>query len=376
VRPAEARLVPPEVELLLVGDVMIGRGVDQILGSSVDPRLHEPWVRSAEQYVELAVAASGPIPRGVQADYVWGEATEVIARRAPSIRLANLETAVTTSDAAWPDKDVLYRTHPDNVDVLRSFQIDCCTLANNHVLDWGERGLVETLDRLHASGIQTVGAGRDEAEARATTILEWSGGRVLVIGLGLTSSGIPHAWAAGPDGPGVNLVTNPESAVRAVASEVGLRKQPGDVVVASIHWGANWGYEIEPATRRLAHALIDQAGVDLIHGHSSHHPRPIELDDGHLILHGCGDFITDYEGIAGHERYRDDLVVAYLARIERASGRLSALTLLPFQLRRFRLVRPSRADVAWLATTLDRHSRGLGCRVAPAADGSLVVTPA
>src|SRR5688572_27161940 len=144
---------------------MIGRGIDQVMRSSVDPGLFEPSVKSAEDYVVLAEAANGPIPKPVAPDYVWGEALPAIDAIGPDARIINLETAVTTSAAAWPGKDVHYRTHPDNVAVLQAGRIDCCVLANNHVLDWGYPGLLETLERLESVGLASAGAGRDRTEA-------------------------------------------------------------------------------------------------------------------------------------------------------------------------------------------------------------------
>lgn len=101
------------ITLFLCGDVMIGRGIDQVLRSSVDPRLFEPSATSAEDYVRPAEAASGPIPRPVVPGYVWGEALAAIDAMRPVARIVNLATAVTTGPAAWPGKDVPYRTHRD-----------------------------------------------------------------------------------------------------------------------------------------------------------------------------------------------------------------------------------------------------------------------
>src|SRR5262249_61818635 len=78
-------------------------------------------------------------------------------------------------------------------------------------------------------------------------------------------------------------------------------RQPGDVVVASIHWGSNWGYDVTDDQVRFAHRLID-GGVDVIHGHSSHHPRPIEVYRGRLVLYGCGDAIHDSRGHSGYQQ--------------------------------------------------------------------------
>lgn len=66
--------------------------------------------------------------------------------------------------------------------------------------------------------------------------------------------------------------------------------------IPALGWG-NWGYGVTRRTREFAHELLDHAGVDLIHGHSSHHPLGIEVYRDKLILYGCGDFINDYEGI-------------------------------------------------------------------------------
>ena len=86
-------------------------------------------------------------------------------------------------------------------------------------------------------------------------------------------------------------------------------ERPGDVFVVSLHWGGNWGYGIPPAQADFAHALIDEAGVDVVWGHSSHHAKGIEVYHGKLVLYGAGDLINDYEGIAGHEEFRGDLVL-------------------------------------------------------------------
>ncbi len=184
------------VRLFLAGDVMTGRGIDQVLPHHVDPELHEPWVGSALEYVALAEAANGPIPRPVDFDYIWGDGLARLKQAAPHARIVNLETAVTTSDA-WLPKGINYRMHPGNVPVLTAAGIHCAVLANNHVLDWGETGLLETLDVLHRAGIATAGAGADEEAAAAPAVLPLDGGgRVLVFACGTGSSGVPRDWDA------------------------------------------------------------------------------------------------------------------------------------------------------------------------------------
>ncbi|MEX1203898.1 MAG: CapA family protein [Dongiaceae bacterium] len=352
------------VTLFLCGDVMTGRGIDQALPHPGDPRLRESYVTSALGYVELAETAHGPIPRPVDFAYVWGDALPELERVRPDCRIVNLETSVTRSEDCAP-KGINYRMAPENVPCLAAAGIDCCVLANNHVLDWGPAGLLETLATLDRASIASAGAGRDLDWAAAPAELPLAGGgRVLVFAFGSVTSGIPADWAAGPARPGVNLLADlsPRTAAR-IAGEVAALRRPGDIVVASIHWGSNWGYRVPPAQRDFAQALIDDAGVDVVHGHSSHHPKAIEVHNDRPILYGCGDFLNDYEGIGGYAAFRGDLALMYFVVLAAATGRLVRLEMTPLRIRRFRLNRADRADAEWLRDTLTREGRAFGTRV-------------
>ena len=115
---------------------------------------------------------------------------------------------------------------PGNVPCVAAVRPGACALANNHVLDFGRRGLADTLEAVSGAGLRAVGAGRDAGEARRPLAVPVpGGGRVVIFSCGTGSSGIPAGWAAAP-GRGPDQV-------------------------------------------RFAHRLID-GGVDLIHGHSSH----------------------------------------------------------------------------------------------------------
>ena len=159
------------MKIFLCGDVMLGRGIDQALPQPCAPRLHEASMDSAVGYLQLAEQANGPIPRPLDFAYVWGAALEELNRAQPHARIINLETSITRSEAYEP-KGINYRMSPENAGCLATAGIDCCTLANNHVLDWGRAGLLDTLATLHQLRIKTAGAGRDLAEASAPAILE------------------------------------------------------------------------------------------------------------------------------------------------------------------------------------------------------------
>ena len=363
------------VRIFLCGDVMTGRGIDQVLGHPCNPKLYEDFTQSAEDYVRLAEAANGPIPRHNEPSYVWGAALAEFDRLKPDARIINLETAVTRSDD-HVEKGINYRMSPQNAVCLVSARIDCCALANNHVLDWGRRGLLETLATLQHSNIRVTGAGRDEREACVPAVLEIPGkARILVFSFGSATSGVPRDWAATRDRAGINLLSELSDAeALRVADQITAIKRPRDLVVVSIHWGSNWGYQIPSEQQAFARTLVDKAGVAIVHGHSSHHPRAIEIYRNRLILYGCGDFLNDYEGIRGYERYRDDLALMYFADLEPDQGILQALTIVPLHIKRFQLSRPSSEDIAFVQQTLDRESGQFGTRVALGSDDQLSVS--
>ncbi|HEX2309046.1 MAG TPA: CapA family protein [Jatrophihabitantaceae bacterium] len=360
------------VTVFLCGDVMLGRGVDQILPHPGNPTLHEQHVRDARQYVELAQLRNGPIPYPVGDAWPWGDALQVLDDLAPEVRIINLETSITQADDFAPGKGVHYRMSPGNVPCLAAAAPDVCALANNHVLDFGSQGLADTLDVLRRAGIRGVGAGHDLGDTREPAVIPISGGgRVMVVSCGLASSGIPPSWAAASNRSGVNLVADlSERSAAEIIAQVGGVRKAGDMVVVSIHWGTNWGYEVPAAHRRFAHRLIE-GGVDIVHGHSSHHPRPIEIYRGKLVLYGCGDFIDDYEGIAGYESYRADLRLMYFVSFDQDAGAVQGLRIIPMQARTMRLRHASLADSAWLGQILNEISRPFATRVDAGSAGAL-----
>jgi poly-gamma-glutamate capsule biosynthesis protein CapA/YwtB (metallophosphatase superfamily) len=368
---------PKPLRLFLCGDVMTGRGIDQALPYPVNPALHEPYVRDAREYIDLAVNANGPISRPVSFDYIWGDALQELEDSGVDLRIVNLETAITSAETHSPGKAIHYRMHPRNIDCLSAAEIRACALANNHILDWGYEGLSETLQTLDSAGIAHAGAGKDADEAAMPAVLDLTGkGRVLLFAFGSTTSGIPREWRTTSISPGVNLLDDlSEATAKRVATQMrqcASGGQPGDVVVASIHWGSNWGYDIPTEQIAFAHRLIDE-GVAIVHGHSSHHVKAIEVFKGRLILYGCGDFVTDYEGISGYEMLRGDLGLVYLVELDSRNGQLMSARLVPMRMRRFRLIRAPAADAEWLCTLLNRLGAPFRTRVELAEDNKMTL---
>jgi poly-gamma-glutamate synthesis protein (capsule biosynthesis protein) len=349
--------------IFLTGDVMTGRAIDQLLPHPGDPELRESVVRDARRYISLAERVHGPIQAPVDYTWPWGEALDIVDSFAPDVRLLNLETSITTCADFAPGKAVHYRMHPDNIECLTAIRADVCTLANNHVLDFGHRGLRDTLRAIADTGIRSTGAGLDAGQAWRPAVVA----RAVIAGCGMRSSGIPPAWAATDQRPGVAYVPDmSDDTADVIAERVHDVTRPGDTAVVSVHWGSNWGYDVRDAQIRFAHRLID-AGIDLVHGHSSHHPRPIEWYRGTLIMYGCGDTVDDYEGITGYESFRHELRLLYFA-----SDDERALRMVPMRMRRMRLERTPDSDAEWLRANLQDISRPFDTRVERAPDGVLL----
>lgn len=362
------------VSMMLCGDVMTGRGVDQILPHPGDPRLRERYVHDARTYVALAERESGPIPRPVDYAWPWGDALSIMDGWRSRVRLVNLETAVTSGGVMDDEKGLHYRMSPANLPCLAAARPDVCAVANNHTLDFGRQGLADTLATLTDAGIAAVGAGATAADAWRPAVLPVGAGtRVVVFSLGARSSGIPRNWAATEGRAGVAVLPDlSDDVADEFVARVRRVRRSGDVVVASIHWGGNWGYDVPAEQVRFAHRIVD-GGVDVVHGHSSHHPRPVEVYRDKLVLYGCGDLIDDYEGIEGYEEYRDDLRLLYFADVRADSGHLDRLRMVPLRTRRMRLRRAGPDDTEHLRRVLDTVSRPFGARVDRTRDHTLAL---
>ncbi len=366
---------PTTVNMFLAGDVMTGRGIDQILPSSVDPELHEPFIQDARRYVSIAEQKSGEINTPASYRYIWNGPFEVLNRMNPEFTLANLETAITTNDDPLKRKSVHYRMHPDNVKVLEKLNIDICSLANNHVMDWQKEGLLETMQVLRETNIAYTGAGETENEAKDPAIHNTLAGSIFVFGYATKSSGIKRAWRATKDKPGLNVITRLDDvAVERIQKRVDSFKQTGDFVILSIHWGENWGYEVSDKQRQFAHDLIDKTGVDLIHGHSSNHPKGLEVYKGKLILYSAGDFINDFEGIEGYEKYPTDISLMYFPEVDLKTGELISLNIYPMVLNRFQLQRARKEDVQRIYGILAQESAKFQTKIE--LNGNVIQVPA
>jgi len=242
--------------------------------------------------------------KSMQPEEVWGDVLPHLQQA--DLRIINLECALTVHRKPWSRnwKMFHFRADPKAVRVLQAAHIDACTLANNHILDFEERGLRDTLRMLNMTGIRHAGAGANADKAATPALLDVDGdSRCRVALLSFTDS--QPDFAAGAAHPGTNYLPvslDEETFTRIASSIAQARAQGADLVVFSNHWGGNFIERPSDEFRSFARRVIE-LGADIYHGHSAHICQGIEIHHGKPILYDTGNFIDDY---AVHPQLRND----------------------------------------------------------------------
>jgi|UniRef100_UPI00378360F8 poly-gamma-glutamate capsule biosynthesis protein CapA/YwtB (metallophosphatase superfamily) len=248
------------LKLLLVGDVMLGRLVNERL------RKEPP-------------------------EYPWGDTLPLF--HGADWRACNLECVITDHGSPWARSPKIFHFQSDakNLAVLKAARINAVSLANNHTLDFNHRGMVEMLKLLDGAHIGHSGAGLNREEAMQLAVSEVRGVRIGF----LSFTDNEPAWDAGEDHPGIFYapVETHDERTAELLNKVHRARSQVDVLIVAAHWGGNWGAHPPAQHTTLAHGLI-RAGADVIFGHSAHVCRGIEVFEGGLILYSTGDFVDDY----------------------------------------------------------------------------------
>ncbi len=240
--------------------------------------------------------------------WVWG--TVIRTLKATDVNIVNLETTLTTHKE--PVLKVFnFKADSDKVSCLVDACVTCVNLANNHSLDFGNAGLLETLRVLSDAKIGVVGAGATAHEAAEPFIVTKKGIRIGVIGF----TDNEPSWKAGPDKPGINYVVVGD--IAPIKAAVDALRPRVDVLIVTIHWGPNMRQQPTQEFVNFAHSIID-CGVDVIHGHSAHIPQGIEIYHSKVILYDTGDFVDDY---AIDDVLRNDQSCFFLVTVDRRGPR-------------------------------------------------------
>jgi len=280
---------------------------------------------------------------GRPATAVWGTLLERL--RALDGLVINLECCLSTRGEPWrrTHRPFHFRADPEwAVPALRAAGVDCCALANNHVLDYGAVALRDTLEALDGGGIARAGAGRNREEAFDPAVVAVDGLDVAVVSL---TDNTPE-YGATADSPGtahVEIDVDDERTLSAVREAIDrARDRSPDVLVASLHWGPNMVEEPPEAFREFGRWLVD-AGVDVIHGHSAHVFQGIEAYDGRPIIYDAGDFVDDY-AVDGELRTDRSFLFELAVTPE---GDLIELRLLPTEIDEFAVHEAGPEAAAW-----------------------------
>ena len=283
---------------------------------------------------------------------VWGSMRETLSDL--DGLFVNLECCLSTRGHPWgvTHHPFHFRADPSwAIPALDAVGVSWVTLANNHVLDYGEDALDDTFSALESAGVPYAGAGRTDDDA-------WQPSHVTVDGLDIAlvafTDNTPE-FAASADEPGTAYVAidpNDEECLERVASalETATDADP-DLLVASLHWGPNMREYPPPSFRAFAHWLVD-SGVDIVHGHSAHVFQGVEVYDDSLVLYDTGDFVDDY---AVDSALRNDR--SFLFDVEvRSDGTVERLRLRPTEIADFAVHRAFASVASWCRETMRERS--------------------
>lgn len=217
-------------------------------------------------------------------EYPWEKVQEYFQN--DDITIGNLETSITTKGSKWEDKQFNFKSDPKNVKAMKDAGIDLVSLANNHSLDFGYDGFLDTLNYLDEGDIKRVGGGKNKEEALKGVVIDKNGYKVGILAF---SRVIPSVdWYATNNRPG--LLGLYDSHVKHVLERITEMKKEVDILVLSVHWGVELSTVPRDEEIILAKKLID-AGADIIMGHHPHVLQGIEIYKGKPIFYSLGNFV-------------------------------------------------------------------------------------
>jgi poly-gamma-glutamate capsule biosynthesis protein CapA/YwtB (metallophosphatase superfamily) len=337
--------------------------------------LPEPAVRAVEPTPEpLTLALTGDVMLGRLVNdvirrrgfaYPWGDMLSTL--RDADLLCINLECALTSHTEQWrgdPHKPFFFRADPGVVETLRLAKVDFAALANNHIMDFGVAGLLETVGVLDQAGIAHAGAGPDIAAASAPALLSARGWRVAIVAF----ADYPEAWCAVAGEPGMCFTpVSPRSAdFAAVEHALANARDAADVVIFSMHWGPNMRLRPPPHFQDFAHGVLE-AGADVFWGHSAHLLQGLERVDGKVILYDTGDFVDDY---AVNSLLRNDFSALFLLRM--VPGAVERIEVVPALIDSMRVTRATGSTRQEIVERLSELSAEFGTTLRDQPEGLLI----
>ena len=274
--------VSEEVSLIVVGDISYSRGVERIVRKQNN--INYPFLK-IQDYLK-------------NADLVFG----------------NLETPITPR-LEIPDFEKIFRSNPGAEKALRQAGFSVLSLANDHVPDFGEKGLKDTFYFLENAGIKYVGAGQNEREAYQPVYIEKKG--VKFAFLAYNDSDIAPAYYEASANRAGTAFMRQEKMTKAVKEA----KQEANFVIVSMHAGTEYSDQPNDSQINFAHAAID-AGADLVVGHHPHVVQTLEEYGGKYIFYSLGNFVFD-------QPQKQETKEGLAVKIYFSKDRINKISLLP-----------------------------------------------
>jgi poly-gamma-glutamate synthesis protein (capsule biosynthesis protein) len=315
----------------------------------------------------------------------WRELTERIRPLIDGdLNFANLESAVTgRNDLRAEPKTFNFRSHPEGVRHLVGLGFNLLATANNHSMDFGAAGALDTiahLDRLlGAAGLRAhAGLGRNREEAGRAHIVEARQSRIAFSAIGIVTGGFPF-HRAGDIRPGQMAYQSPDDFAEVTQR---LAETPAAYRILSVHHGIERQVQTDHAAiRKLRHEAVLGCGIDLVVGHHAHVVQGVEMVDGRVIFYGLGNLLhPGMQNMATFGACRDYGLLArlHLSSDERGHLRVRAIEAVPLTDMHYKAGRLPAGAAAerinvlnYLAQGLDDHATGArGVRFAVMADGS------
>lgn len=261
-----------ELHITAVGDIMLGRGVSQRLKSQGLDYIY-PFIKTEDLFKK--------------GDIVFGNLEQPITDRVESLD---------------GEHKYVLKSGTEAYSGIAFAGFNLLSLANNHMMDYYDNGLFDTMKILQENGVAFAGAGKNKEEARALAVININDLKVGLLAYtdmaDIYYEGDPSiGFAAGEQTPGV-ASRNPEW----VMEDIRKAREQVDLLIVSLHWGTEDSFSVTDEQVRFAHELIDQ-GADMILGHHPHRFQGIEIYKGKPIIYSLGNFIFDQNDPENQESF-------------------------------------------------------------------------
>lgn len=302
---------------------------------------------------------------GLPPNDMWGDLRERMLDADAVV--GNLEGPITTHPVKWDKLKAFYfRADPKVMDHLHAGNFRCLALANNHMVDFGSQGLIDTRRYLTESGFAFAGAGVDPDEAMAPTTFQ--AGPLTIGFISITNTVPPFAAKVGRPGTNYWKIRNSQTNIDCLTGQIAdLRTRGADKIVLSVHWGPNYRWWPPRNYQAFARKAID-LGVDIVHGHSAHLLQTVEFHGNGVILYDTGDYLDDFIVMYG---FRSDYSGLFLVDI--GADAKPKVTIVPAKLTIAQVNRARGRHADAIRAYMRRRSSGFNVEIGEQ-DGDLIAT--